>query len=150
MAKTVKASGGIIGIAVLFLATAAYLAGCGLLMLIRPGLIAMASGADFLGGLELAGPYMFLLIAAVAALIGWGLLRLNNWARRAAIAAGVVGVFLLVPSVSSAVIGFEWGSLARGAVGVIVRVMVIWYLWQEPVRESFENTSAAVGRVTPI
>lgn len=134
-----RAPGGIRAIALLFLATAAYLAGCGLLMLIRPGLISMASGADFLGGLELAGPYMFLLIAAVAALIGWGLLRLNNWARRAAILAAAIGVFLLVPAVSSAVVGFEWGALAWGALGVIVRVIVIWYLWQEPVRESFEG-----------
>jgi multidrug transporter EmrE-like cation transporter len=137
-----KASGGVSAISVLFLALAAYLAGCGLLMLLRPGLISMAAGADFLGGLELAGPYMFLLVAAVAALIGVGLLRLNNWARRAAIAVAVVGLVLLVPAVSSAVIGLQWASLAWGGLGVIVRVMVAWYLWQEPVRESFENKTA--------
>jgi hypothetical protein len=134
-----KASGGIVGIAVLFLATAAYLLGSGLLMLIRPGLISIAAGADILGGLELAGPYMFLLAAAVAALIGWGVLRLKNWARRAAMVVAALGVFLLVPAVSSAEVGFQWGSLAWGGLGVIVRVIVIWYLWQEPVRESFEG-----------
>jgi hypothetical protein len=85
---------------------------------------------------------MFLLVAAVGALIGWGLLRLNNWARRAAIAAATAGVVLLVPTVSSAVIGLQWGSLAWGGLGVVVRVAVIWYLWQEPVRESFESKAA--------
>lgn len=124
-------------IAILFLVTAAYLGGAGLLIILRPGLIPLTVGSSFLGGLELAGPYMFLLAGVVCVLTGWGILRLNSWARRAAILLAFVGVVLLVPSVSGAVISFRAGALFLGALGVIVRVMIIWYLFQEPVKEEF-------------
>jgi hypothetical protein len=118
---------------------AAYLGTIGLVMVLSPGTVGMRAGAFLLGGLELAGPYMFLLTSAVAAVTGFGLWRLNNWARRIAIALAVLGVVLLVPSVSSAVVGFRTGPLAWGGLGVMIRVMIAWYLFQEPVRKAFET-----------
>jgi len=106
-------------------------------MLARPGTVSMALGAPLLGGLELAGPYMFLLTGAVAWLIGFGVLRLNNWARWGAILVALAGVVMLVPAVSSAVIGFQVGALVLGGLGVMIRVMIVWYLFQEPVKERF-------------
>ena len=79
---------GVTVIAFIFFLAAAYLGLIGIVMLASPGALSMAMGAPLLSGLELAGPYMFLLMAGVGALIGWGLFRLNNWARRAAIAVG--------------------------------------------------------------
>ena len=95
---------GITAIAILCFLNALYLAGLGTIMLFAPGTVSMALGAPLLLGLELAGPYMFLLIAAIAALIGFGLLRLNNFARRAAALVSVVGVVALVPTVSASVV----------------------------------------------
>ena len=46
----------------------------GFVMLVSPGTVPMMWGAPLLGGLEVAGPYMFLLMGGVAALIGRGLL----------------------------------------------------------------------------
>jgi len=135
---------GVTWIARLLLLTAAYLAGCGVLLLVRPGLIPLTTGSSLLGGLELAGPYMFLLVAVGTALVGWGLLRLNRWARRAALVLAFIGVVLLVPSVSSSVISFRAGALFWGALGVIVRVMIIWYLFQEPVKEEFLKRAESV------
>jgi hypothetical protein len=137
MPVLVERPAGVTAIAILFFAVAAYLCGVGLVMLLSPGSASMALGAPLLGGLELAGPYMFLLTGAVGALVGWGLLRLNNWARRAAILLAVIGVVLLVPAVSSAVIGFQIKSLAFGGFGVMLRVMIVWYLFQEPVADHF-------------
>jgi hypothetical protein len=134
---------GVTIIAWLFFAVAAYLCALGLLIRLSPGTVSMALGAPLLGGLELAGPYMFLLIGAIASLIGLGLLRLNRWARRAAILAAMAGVVELVPSVSSAVIGFQPAALVWGGLGVIVRVMAIWYLYQEPVKDAFERIPPA-------
>lgn len=99
----------------------------------------MALGAPFLGGLELAGPYMFLLVAAVSAAMGWGLLRLNPWARRAVILVALLGVVELVPTVSIAVVELRASPLIWGGLGVIVRVMIVWYLYQEPVAETFRG-----------
>lgn len=120
-----------------FLLAAVYLAAIGLTMLVRPGLVSVAAGADLLGGLETAGPYMFLLMAAVGLAIALGLLRLQNWARRLAILVAMLGFVLLIPTVSSAVIDFQLGKLARSGSGLIVRVLIVFYLYQLPVREQF-------------
>jgi cell division protein FtsW (lipid II flippase) len=132
-------SWGITAIAGLLFLVAAYLAVVGLTMLLKPGVVSMAAGADLLGGLETAGPYMFLLMAAVATAIGLGLLRLQNWARRVAIVIAIIGIVLLVPSVSGAVINFRMGKLAWSGLGVIVRAAIVWYLYQEHVKQAFES-----------
>jgi hypothetical protein len=129
---------GVTVIAILFFLAATYLGLIGGIMLAAPGTVSMALGAPLLNGLELAGPYMFLLMGGVGALIGWGLLRLNSWARRVAIAVGFVGVVILVPAVSAAVVDFR-PSLLWGGLGIIVRVMIVWYLWQEPIAERFSH-----------
>ena len=130
---------GVTAIAVIFFAASAYLAILGALMLLSPGTVGMRLGSPFLHGLELAGPYMFLLCAAIAALIAWGLLRLNNWARGAAAIAALLGIVFLVPTVSSAVISFHAEALFWGALGVITRVIIAWYLYQRPVIDVFEK-----------
>ena len=125
--------------AILFLLTAAYLIVIAVVMLLSPGAVSMSSGADLLGGLEVAGPYMFLLVAVVATAIGVGLLRLYNWARRLAIVTALLGMVLLLPSVSSAVLDFRMAQLIWGGLGVMVRAMIVWYLYQPPVKEAFNR-----------
>ena len=137
---------GVTIIACLFLLTAAYLLGLGAIMLLRPGTVSMMLGSPLLGGLELAGPYMFLLFGAAGTGIGWGLLRLHNWARRVAVVLAIAGVALLVPNVSSAVADFRVGAMVWSGFGVIVRVMVAWYLYQSPVAELFAARSQASPR----
>ena len=127
---------GVTTIAILFFLAAAYLGVLGGLMLARPGAVSMSAGAPLLGGLELAGPYMFLLMAGVGSLIAWGLLRLHRWARWAAIAICFVGFVMLVPTVSAAAVDLRW-SLVWGGLGIIVRMVVVWYLWQGTVAEQF-------------
>jgi hypothetical protein len=127
---------GVILAAILFFLAVGYLFVIGALMLTRPGMVSMRLGDPLLHGLELAGPYMFLVVGAVGAIIGVGLLRLNYWARWAAIVAAIAGVVMLVPSVSAAAVDFGWSLLWTG-LGVIVRVAIVWYLLQEPVRAAF-------------
>jgi hypothetical protein len=130
---------GVITIAVVCILAATYLVVIGLTLIVAPGTFPLRLGAPLLDGLELAGPYMFLLIGGLGVLIGWGLLRLNNWARWAAILAALAGVVMLVPSVSGAVVYFALGKLAWEGLGIMVRVAMIWYLCQEPVVEQFRK-----------
>ncbi len=130
---------GVTTVAVISLLAAAYLAAVGLTMLVRPGLVSMAAGADLLGGLETAGPYMFLLMAVVGLAIALGLLRLQNWARRLAALVAMIGFVLLIPTVSGAVINFNFAKLARSGFGLMIRVLIVFYLYQLPVRERFER-----------
>jgi hypothetical protein len=129
---------GVTAVAIVFFLGAGYLFLLGAIMLSRPGVASMMLGAPLLHGLELAGPYMFLLIAAVGAGIGWGLLRLNNWARRIAVVVAMLGIVMLIPSVSAAGASFR-GALFWGGLGIMVRAAVTWYLWQPWVVEKFEK-----------
>lgn len=130
---------GVTVISVLFFVVSSYLIAIGGAMLLSPGSVGMRLGAPLLGGLELAGPYMFLLTGGVAALLGFGLLALNNWARRSAALVAIAGVVMLVPSVSAAVVTFHGSALVWGGLGVMLRVAVAWYLYQQPTVEAFER-----------
>src|SRR5450631_4373614 len=113
---------GVRAIAALFALCAIYLCIAGGLILLRPGSIAMSSGAPLLFGLELAGPYMFLLTAIVGGGVAWGLVELNNIVRHAAVLVALAGVVMLVPSVSAATVMVQLKPLALGGLGIIVRV----------------------------
>jgi hypothetical protein len=126
-------------IAALFLLSAVYLLIVGLTMLARPGLISMATGADLLSGLETAGPYMFLLGSAAGIAVGIGLLRLHNWARRVAALLALTGIVLLVPRMSGSVVALRIPTLVWSGLGIILRVVIAFSLYQAPVGEMFEG-----------
>lgn len=130
---------GVIIAATLFFLAGGYLILLGLIMLFAPGTVSMAAGSPLLSGLELAGPYMFLLMGTLGALIGWGLLRLNNWARRVAAIGAMIGIVMLVPPVSSAVGTMQLAALVWGGLGIVVRVALVWYLYQARVVEAFSQ-----------
>lgn len=130
---------GVRAIAALFALAGIYLGVVGLLMLVRPGLIGMSAGAPLLLGLELSGPYMFLLMAAVGTGVAWGLLALKNAVRRLAIMIASAGIVMLVPPVSAAATMVEPKALATAGLGIIVRVIVVWYLSQRSVADQFSN-----------
>jgi hypothetical protein len=134
---TVERPAGVTAVAAAFSLAAVYLLTVGLTMLASPGLVSMAAGTELLDGLELAGPYMFLLIGTLGTGLALGLWRLHRWARWLAILVAMTGVVMLLPGVSSAMLDFRIGKLAREGLGTMVRAMIVWYLFQEPVREAF-------------
>jgi len=133
----VERPAGVTAVAAAYFLSGAYLLVVGLIMLVRPGVISMAAGAPLLGGLELAGPYMFLLAGGVCVIVALGLWWLHRWARWLAILIAIISVIMLLPSVSSAMLDFRIVRLAWGGLGTILRVLIVWYLLQEPVHNSF-------------
>jgi hypothetical protein len=120
---------GITGIAILFFLAAIYLCAIGVVKLLEPDAISLMHGAPLMYGLELAGPYMTLLVGSGYALVGWGLWRLHNWARWAAMAVMTLGVGLLVPRISMAELGV---AVLLYGFQIALRVAVAWYLAQAP------------------
>jgi hypothetical protein len=135
---TNPAPNGVRAIAALFALSAIYLGIAGGLMLFRPGKVSMSAGAPLLFGLELAGPFMFLLMAVVGGGVAWGLVELNNIVRHAALLIAIAGIVMLVPSVSAATVIVQPKALAFGGLGIIVRVMVAWYLSRGEIVEQFK------------
>ena len=136
----VERPAGVTAVAAAFFLSGAYLLMVGLIMLARPGVVSMAAGAPLLGGLELAGPYMFLLVGALGATVALGLWRLHRWARWLAILIAMIGVVMLLPRVSSAMLDFRIAGLAWSGLGAILRVMIVWYLFQGPIHDAFTAT----------
>ena len=127
---------GVTAIAVAFLLSAAYLSVLGFARLISPEAVRLSLAAPLLHGLEISGPYMLLLAGAIFCLVGYGLLRLKNLARRAAIVVVIAGVVLLIPKLSADAAELSLQLLTAGF-AVMVRVAIAWYLWQSSTAEKF-------------
>jgi hypothetical protein len=130
---------GVTAIAALFGSAAIYLWTIGMVKLLAPNAISLMSGASLMYGLELAGPYMALLVGSGWALVGWGLFRLHNGARWAAMLVMTIGIAWLVPKISMAEIGVPilWSGLQ-----IALRAAAAWYLAQAPaVLDSFARKS---------
>ena len=128
---------GVTAIAILFTLVSCYLAALGSIMLLAPGAVSMSLGAPLLHGLQLAGPYMFLLTGAVAAIVAFGLYRLNNLARRAAVMVCFAGMVMLLPKVSADAADISPRFFIAGSM-VVIRIMIVWYLWQIRIAEKFQ------------
>ena len=129
---------GVTAIAVLFVLVSAYLGVVALAKLVSPESVSLAMGAPLLHGLEIAGPYMFLLAAAVGGVVAFGLFRLSNLARRAAGMIALAGIVMLIPKVSADAADFSPRFFIAGLT-VAIRVMIVWYLWQSWTAEKFQR-----------
>jgi hypothetical protein len=124
-------------ISLFFFLAAIYLWIIGVVKLFAPNAISLMSASQLMYGLELAGPYMALLVGSGWALVGWGLFRLHNWARLATVVAMILGIAWLVPKISAAELGVPllWEGLQ-----IALRAAAAWYLAQSPaVIESFKS-----------
>jgi hypothetical protein len=120
---------GITAISALFGLAAIYLWTIAVVKLFAPEAISLMSGAQLMYGLELAGPYMAMLVGAGYALVGWGLFRVHDWARWAAMLVMVIAVASLVPKISMAKLGVPvfWYGFQ-----IALRAVDDWYLAQAP------------------
>lgn len=97
------------------------------------------AGAGLLAAVGAAAGVFLLFCAAIAAFLGWGLLKLKNWARIVTIvfaALGAVGALFGIFAVLAhfAPIGVFW-ALCRLA----INGWIIWYMLQPHVKAAFEG-----------
>ena len=124
--------------AIVALCVVAALTSLAFALLIATGRIPLSWGAFLLGGgLEQLGPVAFLLYAALLLLLAIALWRRLRFARRATVLAAILGIALAVPAISSAVVDSRLLAIAREGLQIIVRVMIVFYLSQKPVKEWF-------------
>jgi hypothetical protein len=127
---------GVVLIATIFFLCSAYLMILALARFATPDSVSLSFGAPLLHGLELAGPYAFLLAGSFGALVAYGLLQLNNLARRAAIAIALAGMVMLIPKVSAAATDLSPRLFLAGSM-IVIRMIIAWYLWQRWTAEKF-------------
>lgn len=122
---------GITAIAGAFYLVAAYLCAVGVIEFAVPGTISPSMRAPFMYGRELAGPESAIFVGAGWALVGWGLMRVENWARWAALVLLAIGIVEGIPAVSAASIDPGW-RLAWYGGQMMAKVVGIWYLTMAP------------------
>jgi hypothetical protein len=127
---------GVTAVAITLFLCAGYLIAIGVVKIVWPEAVSLSLGAPLLHGLEISGPYMFLIVAAVAAIVGFGLLRLKNLARRATAMLAIAGIIMLIPKFSADSAELSWRLLESGF-AVVIRVVIVWYLWQNSTAEKF-------------
>jgi len=104
------------------------------------GVVPLSYGSVLLqGGLEQSGPIAFLIYGSVTLTLAWALWSRRRWARRLTVVVAAVGVALAVPAISSAVTDGRAFAIVREGLQIIVRVAVIYYLSQEPVKDWFAS-----------
>jgi len=100
--------------------------------------VPLSSGAFLIGGgLEQLGSVAFLIYAALMLVLALSLWKRWPWARRVTIIAAVIGIAMAVPGLSSAVMDSRIFAIGREGLEIMVRVVAIFYLSQEPVKEWF-------------
>ncbi len=138
---------GVASIAAVFALLA--VAALGFVLLLLTGKASLSAGAILLGGgLEQLGPVVFVMEGAIAAVLAFGLWKGWRWTRLASILFAAGGVLLDVPAISSAVVDTRLLALARGGAETVVRVVVIYYLSQEPVKDWFASGGEQNSGVT--
>ena len=97
-------------------------------MLLNQDVFSFRSGSLLLAGFETAGPFAFLLGAAIYTLIAYGLWTLRNWARHAAIGFAALQAILALPKISEDTISFSFPHLAQTALPILVAAALVFYL----------------------
>jgi hypothetical protein len=112
-----------------FFLTAGYLFAVGLIELVAPGAFPPLTlrHAPFMYGRELDGPQSAILVSAGWALVGRGLMKVQNWGRWAAVVLMVLGIAAGIPAVSAASINPGW-RLAWYGGQMMAKVAAAWYL----------------------
>jgi hypothetical protein len=114
------------------------IASLALAVLLAVHVVPLSSGAFLLGGgLEQLGPIAFMLYAALMTTLAVALWKRWRWARRAAIVVAVIGVAMAVPGLSSAMMDSRIFAIGREGLQIMIRVIVVYCLSQEPVKDWF-------------
>jgi hypothetical protein len=125
-------------LAIAALCAFAGVAALGFAALAMAQVVALSSGAFLIGGgLEQLGPIAFLLYAALMIGLAVALWKRWGWARRVAIIVAAIGIAMAVPGLSSAVMDSRILAIGREGLQIIVRVMVVYHLSQEPMKDWF-------------
>ena len=106
--------------------------------LVFAGYVPLSQGAFLIGGgAEQMGPVVFLLYAALNGALGYALWMGKRWSRRLAIFVAAAGIAVAVPAISSAFADERAWAMAREGLQIVVRVVIVYYLSQEPVKDWF-------------
>jgi len=141
---------GVTIIAVLDFIGAAVCVLVGLAMMLGGGFVATllsqqqggGAGAGFLAAIGAAAGVFLLICAAVAVLLGWGLLKLKEWARIVTIVLAGLGALGALIGLAGVMGHFAAIAVVFVLVRLAINGLIIWYLLQPHVKATFQGMQA--------
>ena len=73
----------------------------------------------------------------IPVVIGYGLLKLKNWARIVSIVFAVIGIVGSLPGLFSALGHVVIFTLVVNLIGIGIDALIVWYLLQPDVKKAF-------------
>lgn len=132
---------GVTVIAVLDFVGAFFLVIAGLFLMLGLGAIGAASGKAggmlALAGLGAVGAVIMFVFAALVAVVGYGLIKLQNWARIVTIVITGLGLVLAIPSLLFLIVKFHPFAIMALLMRVAINALILWYMLQRHVKEAF-------------
>jgi hypothetical protein len=136
---------GVTVLAVLDFIGAAFCVLAGLGMMLGGGFIAsmlsqqQGGSAGLMAAIGAAAGVIFLVIAAVAILLGWGLLKLKEWARIITIVLAGLGALGALIALATVFAHFAAVAMFVVLCRLAINGLIIWYLLQPHVRAAFQG-----------
>ena len=140
---------GVTVIAVLDFIGAGFCVLAGVGMMVGGGFIATmmsqqsgGASAGLMGAIGAAAGIFFLVCAAIAALLGWGMLKLKEWARIVTIVLSALGALGAVLGLFAVLAHFVVFGVFWALVRLAINGLIIWYLLQPHVKAAFQGVQA--------
>jgi hypothetical protein len=148
---------GVTVIAVLYFIGAAFCILGGLGMILGGGFLASiisqsqangaGAGAGIMAGLGAALGIGLLICAAIAALLGWGLMKLKEWARITAIVFAALGLLFGALGLFGALLHFAIVLLFGVVIRLAINGCILWYLLKPEVKAAFQGVQSAPASI---
>jgi uncharacterized membrane protein (DUF2068 family) len=101
--------------------------------------------AGLIAGLGAVFGVILLIVAALYALLGWGLWKVKNWARIVTIVLLAIGIVFQLLSVLGTLAHFNLFALIWILFWTAIDVLIIWYLVKADVKAAFQGGQAAAA-----
>ncbi|HEY2360959.1 MAG TPA: hypothetical protein VGK36_07585 [Candidatus Angelobacter sp.] len=121
----------------------------GIAMILGGGFIASmmsqqgAGGAGILAGLGAAAGVFIIIMGGVAALMGFGLWKLKEWARIVSIVLAGIGAALQLLGLLGTLAHFNVLAVIWGIFWLAIDALIIWYLIKPEVKAAFQQRPMA-------
>lgn len=101
-----------------------------------------AGAAGILGGLGAAAGVFIIIIGGVGALVGFGLLKLKEWARIVSIVFAGIGAAMQLLGLLGSLAHFNLFAVVWGLFWLAIDALIIWYLLKPEVKAAFQAPQA--------
>ena len=133
--------GGVTLLAILDFISAAALVCMGLALILGLGIFGSMTherGAGLLlAGLGAVGAVFFFIMAAVSAVVGWGMWSLQNWARIVSVVFSCLAILGGFLGMMTGLVHFHPFGMMFSLFRMAVAALIIWYLFQPHVKSAF-------------